>query len=174
MLNPPQRSAIKERRPPTRTLSVYLRHKLAKLYWSALKPRSLGARALVVDEIGRVLLVKHTYDSFWYLPGGGVKRGESLAAAVIRELEEEVALAGAAIDRILGIYHSNFEGKDDHIAVVIVRVPACEMDNLRASDEKEIAGVIAVPLSQIPGDTSPATRRRISEYVGGLQPLGQW
>jgi len=51
-----------------------------------------GAKAFVSDG-SRVLLVKEHRDdgsSFWSLPGGGVEPGESLRAAVRRELAEEI------------------------------------------------------------------------------------
>jgi hypothetical protein len=34
---------------------------------------TLGVRAVVTDEAGKVLLVEHTYLKGWYLPGGGVE-----------------------------------------------------------------------------------------------------
>ena len=47
---------------------------------------TLGVRAVVTDDRGRVLLVRHTYLAGWWLPGGGVDRGETTQAAVVREL----------------------------------------------------------------------------------------
>ena len=43
---------------------------------------------------GRVLLCRHEKPGkeYWLLPGGGVNGGESLAAALHRELEEEVGI----------------------------------------------------------------------------------
>jgi ADP-ribose pyrophosphatase YjhB (NUDIX family) len=43
---------------------------------------------------GRVLLCRHEKPGreYWLLPGGGVNAGESLAAALHRELEEEVGI----------------------------------------------------------------------------------
>ncbi len=51
--------------------------------------------AVVVDGDGRVLLVRRARppgEGTWTLPGGRVEPGESLEAAVIRELREETAL----------------------------------------------------------------------------------
>lgn len=52
----------------------------------------LGVAGVVVDEQGRVLLVQRLNDpgkGRWGLPGGLVELGESLAAALRRELREE-------------------------------------------------------------------------------------
>ena len=85
--------------------------KAARLYWRVRKPRTLGVRAVVVDQNGRIALVRHTYADQWYLPGGGVKKGESFEAALLRELREEVALDHGRIERVLGVYHSRREAK---------------------------------------------------------------
>jgi 8-oxo-dGTP pyrophosphatase MutT (NUDIX family) len=59
------------------------------------------ARVLVLDPFGRVLLLGARLTDpavppgdvlFWYTPGGGVEDGESLRAAAVRELAEEIGL----------------------------------------------------------------------------------
>lgn len=50
------------------------------------------ARLLVADPQGRVLLfsaLDQTRGSFWFTPGGGVNRGETISSAAVRELAEE-------------------------------------------------------------------------------------
>ena len=64
-----------------------------RIYWRIAKPVTFGVRAVVQAQDGRVLLVKHTYDKYWYLPGGAVKRGEAAEAALTRELREELGIA---------------------------------------------------------------------------------
>lgn len=42
------------------------------------RPLTLGVRAIVLNDAGELLLVKHTYLNGWYLPGGRVDKGETL------------------------------------------------------------------------------------------------
>ncbi|MEV6521427.1 NUDIX domain-containing protein [Longispora sp. NPDC051575] len=57
-----------------------------------------AARALVVDDSGRVLLCRFTFDKpegpleVWATPGGGVEPDESPLEALRRELDEEIGL----------------------------------------------------------------------------------
>ncbi len=62
---------------------------LLKLYWRIRKPLTLGVRLIVTDDEKGVLLVRHTYVGGWYLPGGGVEKGETFLEAARRELWEE-------------------------------------------------------------------------------------
>ena len=62
--------------------------------------RTVGAAALVQDDVGRVLLVETGYRSRgWDMPGGHVERGERPEEAVLREVEEETGIA-VVIDRL--------------------------------------------------------------------------
>jgi len=143
----------------------------ARLYWRLIRPRTLGVRAIVVDDGGRVALVRHTYGNHWYLPGGGIKKKESFSDALARELAEEIALTDFTVDRLLGAYHSLREHKDDHILVFVVRAKAPE---IRRADLFEIEQADWFALDAIPAGTSPATIRRIQEYRDGRLGGGIW
>lgn len=56
----------------------------------------VGVGAIVINE-GKVLLVRRGHaplQGHWSIPGGGVNTGETLEAAVCRELQEETGLRG--------------------------------------------------------------------------------
>lgn len=147
--------------------------KAARLYWRITRPRTLGVRSLILDAQDRVALVRHTYGSYWYLPGGGVKKRESFEAALARELREEVAITDFRIERLLGIYHAMREGKDDHVVVYVTRVEGAP-EALAAADTMEIAAADWFPLDALPDGVSPATARRIAEYRSGATGHGDW
>ncbi|CAG7627188.1 RNA pyrophosphohydrolase [Paenibacillus solanacearum] len=150
------------------TLHKWL-YRLARMYWKIRRPVTMGCRAVVVQN-GSVLLVRQTYVEGWYLPGGGVKRGESFQEAVVREVAEECGLA-AAHPRLLQLYTSRNEGKIDHIALFEIN----EFTGIpRAKPDKEIAELRFFAMDRLPDGTSPATRRRIGEYAANQFRAERW
>ena len=69
--------------------------RLPYLVYSRTRPRyTLGVAAVVFNAHGEALLVEHAYHPrfSWGLPGGWVDADEDPAAAVLRELREELSL----------------------------------------------------------------------------------
>jgi ADP-ribose pyrophosphatase YjhB (NUDIX family) len=88
-----------------------LPYRIAVFWWKITKPKTFGARALLIKNES-ILLVKHSYGPFWYLPGGGLKRGETYEEALKREMKEELNAEIFSL-KLLGVYNSTFEGKND-------------------------------------------------------------
>lgn len=144
----------------------------ALLHWGLLtRGMTLGVRALVTDAQGRVLLVRHTYVDGWHLPGGGVDRGESAAAAVARELREEAGLEPVCAPRLFGLYLQKAAPGRDHVALYVVR-DFREADAPR--DDGEIAEIRWTPREGLPPDTTPGTRARIAEALDGAPVSPFW
>lgn len=124
---------------------------------------TLGVRAVAVDARGRVMLVKHTYLAGWWLPGGGVDRGETIGDAAVRELFEETGLK-ATTSGILVSVHSNerfFRG--DH--VLVYRFDAFEVGE--RTSHGEIAEIGWFDPLDLPEDVHRATRSRLGEIFSG-------
>ncbi|HRQ86672.1 MAG TPA: NUDIX hydrolase [Candidatus Saccharibacteria bacterium] len=51
-------------------------------------------KAVILDEEGRILVVKERGRDWWDIPGGGIDHGETIKDALARELFEEVSLKG--------------------------------------------------------------------------------
>jgi ADP-ribose pyrophosphatase YjhB (NUDIX family) len=131
-------------------------------------PTAFGVAAAVEGDDGRVLLVRHRYNPGWRLPGGGVNRGEPPQIAVLRELAEEVGLAGGAA-RFFALYTRKAGWATSVVALYRIRGAAVNFrPNLEIS---EVCN--ADPKSPPPGCT-PATLRRLQELTGAAEPSHYW
>lgn len=106
----------------------------------------LAVGAVVVDD-RRLLLIERAHDpgaGKWSLPGGRVEWGETMAAAVERELFEETALVGNCgvpvgwVERISSSYH---------FVIVDFAVTVAEPSALRAGSDA--AAALWVPLADV-------------------------
>jgi 8-oxo-dGTP pyrophosphatase MutT (NUDIX family) len=51
-------------------------------------------KAVILDDKGRILVVKERGRDWWDIPGGGIDHGETIGQALKRELCEEVSFQG--------------------------------------------------------------------------------
>jgi 8-oxo-dGTP pyrophosphatase MutT (NUDIX family) len=141
------------------------------LYWRFARGMTLGVRAVVLDEHERVFLVKHSYVSGWYLPGGGVEVGETLRHALQRELMEEGAVELTGEPVLHGVFLNSHVSRRDHVAVYVVR--QFRQDRIPEPNH-EIAECRFFATDALPADISPGSRLRISEVLRGEQPGATW
>ncbi len=137
-----------------------------------LRPMTVGVRAAVFDEEGRVFLVRHTYLPGWYLPGGGVDPGESAQVAVARELREEGNLEATGVPRLFGLYLNRKFSRRNHVALYVIREWAEACTPCVRSKEIAAAGFFAP--DDLPQDVTAATRRRLDEIAVGVQQSDIW
>jgi ADP-ribose pyrophosphatase YjhB (NUDIX family) len=149
--------------------ALRLLYTLRRLGWRITRPVTLNARVLVVAG-EEVLLVRVHGSSFWHLPGGGVKRHESLAEAAVREVREETSCQ-VQIERLLGMYSHDADYKSEQIAIFVAR-PVSEV---RVRRNLEIAEARFFPLTALPVQLFPSVRARLAEYQAGYSGvIGTW
>lgn len=83
-------------------------------------PYTLGVRVLVLDAKDRVLLVRHSYLEGWYLPGGGVDRGETMVEAACREVLEEAGISTSGEPVLMNVYLNEEATGRDHVGLFLV------------------------------------------------------
>lgn len=131
---------------------------------------TLGVRSVAVDDRGRVMLVKHTYLAGWWLPGGGVDRGETTGDAAARELFEETGLRPTAPGRLVSIHSNERFFRGDH--VLVYRFDAFEAGALTHHGEIAETGWFD-PLA-LPEDAHRSTRDRMAEMFGRAPVDPRW
>jgi ADP-ribose pyrophosphatase YjhB (NUDIX family) len=131
---------------------------------------TLGVRAVVTDDQGRVLLVEHTYVPGWHLPGGGVERGETAETAVVRELQEEAGVAPIGRPRLISVHANEAYFRGDH--VLVYRIEAWR--EVASSAQGEILRRDFFARDALPDDTSAATHRRIAEALDAHDATTHW
>ncbi|HKA79785.1 MAG TPA: NUDIX domain-containing protein [Xanthobacteraceae bacterium] len=153
-----------------RALEPALRRVL-HLYWRFARGLTLGVRGLVVDDKGRVFLVKHSYVAGWHMPGGGVEAGETLLQALARELREEGNIELTEPPRLHGMFFNDRDSRRDHVALFVVhgfRQTAAPVPG------HEIVAHGFFPVDELPNDTTAGTRARLVEVLGGAPVSDRW
>lgn len=152
-------------------LPILLFHKLWNIklrLLSLFSFKTLGVRALVIKG-EQVLLVKHSYSKGWYTIGGGVEKGETPLEALKRELLEEVGVTLAQDPILMNIYYNNTNKREDYVIFYVAK-----HFSIRHTSSPEIAELSWFKLNDLPEDTSPATRRRIEEYLNNRVVSERW
>ena len=130
---------------------------------------TLGVRAIVERGDGRVFMLRHTYTPGWYLPGGGVERGETAELSLARELVEEagVVLNAAAL---IDIFSNHKSFNNDHVLVYRVT----DWTPCGATSRGEIADSGWFDPLDPPTDTTAGNARRLAEVYGGAAVSTYW
>lgn len=131
---------------------------------------TLGVRGVATDDQGRVLLVKHTYLAGWWLPGGGVDRGETTHDAVLRELREEAGLIASGPARLISIHSNERFFSGDHVLVFAVE----DYTLTERTSHGEIAEIGWFDPDDLPGDAHRSTRARLAEIFAGAPVDPAW
>jgi 8-oxo-dGTP pyrophosphatase MutT (NUDIX family) len=154
------------------SLFARMRGRFFHSYFLMKRPMTLGVRAMVINEAeNSVFLVRHTYVPGWYMPGGGVERGQTLRQALAMELAEEANIVLTGEPELFGIYFNARSSIRDHVALFICR--SWQQSGSRLPD-REIAEAGFFPLDALPEGTTGSTKRRIAEVTWGAKVEELW
>lgn len=148
----------------------------------SLIPRQ-AARALVLDPDDRVLLVRFVHpqsgEEFWTTPGGGLDPGESLGAALKRELREETGLLEFELGPIVWTRREEFEWADQMLnqseEIVLVRVPSFEPRPELSAEQLAAEGVHEVrwwSLAELEASDAVFYPTRLTHFLRQLLEAG--
>ncbi|OBX19196.1 DNA mismatch repair protein MutT [Erythrobacter sp. QSSC1-22B] len=130
-----------------------LRHR-----WRVLRRTPLeGVTVIACDLQGKVLLVRHSYGPRgWFLPGGGIGRGERPEQAAVRELREETGCVAEGT-RLVGSFEEQVSGSP-HTAHIVT----CLTDDDPQPDRREVIEARFFPTHSLPEPLSPRTAARLA------------
>jgi len=137
---------------------------VAKITAQALLAPVAYAACALVEQDGKVLLVRHSYVRGWLLPGGGINRGEPAEHAIIREMREEIGLVRSAAPEFFGLYSRKAGWATNVIVLYLLRdaeftfVPNVEIREIQFADP-----------ANPPEGTPRSVATRLKEFAG-LQP----
>lgn len=121
---------------------------------------TIGARAVLRDDVGRVLLIQRNDNALWALPAGTMELGQTLRDCAIREVFEETGLVAHAVTPFAlnsgEALHTNVFGATYQHVSLAVRVDSWSGDLVRVTDETLDAGFYDV--DEFPEDLSGAVR----------------
>ena len=145
--------------------------RLMHFYWRFSRALTVGVRGMVLDDEGRVFLVKHSYVDGWHLPGGGVEVGETLLESLKRELAEEGSIELTGPPVLHGVYFNPVYSTRDQVALYIVR-------DFRQTGQpvpdREIVDHGFFPVAALPEGTTMGTRARLAEVLNGARATEVW
>lgn len=132
--------------------------------------KKLGAAAVILNEVGHVLLVKHTYGRLnWEVPGGHAEADESIMDTAIREVREETGLQVRVL-HTTGTYYD--PASDMHHFVFLCQ----QLDPAAVAQptSDEISACAFWPIDALPRPINNFTIRRITDAImGAQQPVPQ-
>ncbi|GAA4962944.1 NUDIX hydrolase [Actinoplanes utahensis] len=126
---------------------------------------TIGARAVLRDDGGRVLLIQRNDNGRWALPAGTMELRQTLRDCAIREVYEETGLTAHTVTPF-ALYsgehlHTNAFGATYQHVSLAVRVDSWSGDLVRVTDETLDAAFF--PLDALPEDLSGSVRPTLAD-----------
>jgi len=122
------------------------------------------ADAAIIDDTGRLLLIRRADNGLWALPGGGLDVGETPAEGAVREAREESGVVSSPV-ALAGVWDSRYCGSATrhHLYHFVVLCRPCpEPPDAPASHAHEVLEVGWFGAEALPADIDPGHVTRIS------------
>jgi 8-oxo-dGTP pyrophosphatase MutT (NUDIX family) len=128
----------------------------------------VGARAVMHDDAGRLLLIERSDNGHWAMPAGAMELGESISDCVVREVWEETGLRATAVTPYAiysGPAHTvtNMFGDTYQLFVVAFRVDEWDGELLTSTDETTNAGFY--PADDLPAPLGDAVTETLADLA---------
>lgn len=121
----------------------------------------VSLKCLIRNDAGEVLVVKEAGRTWWDLPGGGMDHGESIKAALAREMKEEVNLAGGFAHEIIAVDEPKLLGQYSFWQIrLIFELHPDRMDFSPGEDGDEVAFMDPASFK----DSDVTTEQRVYRY----------
>lgn len=128
---------------------------------------SVSVAGIVVDDRGRVLVIRRRDNGHWEPPGGVLELDESFEQGVCREVLEETGVA-VAVEQLTGVYKNMQRGV---VALVFRCRPLVELAPESSQQTDEAVSVRWVQPTEIPGLMNPAYAVRVMDALADGQPV---
>lgn len=150
---------------PLHRVALKFAHALRIAWWGIRRPEVRGCNAIVVNREGRLLLVRHSYQSAdkWMLPGGGIGPGETPERAAIREVDEETGCRIVDV-RCFAVETVPLWGARNHIHLIVAQT-----GDEPAPDGREIIAAAFFAPAALPVTITDAARSRIERWQASDQ-----
>jgi ADP-ribose pyrophosphatase YjhB (NUDIX family) len=128
----------------------------------------VGARGVVRDDAGRVLLIRRADNGYWSIPGGAMELGESIADCAMREVWEETGIRASRAEAF-AIYsgpeytYTNVFGDTYQSFLVAFELAAWSGELLPDPEEASEAGFF--PPDDLPEPSSRSTLETLDDLA---------
>jgi ADP-ribose pyrophosphatase YjhB (NUDIX family) len=144
--------------------------------FSHITPFTTGDAA-IIDEGGRILLIRRADNGLWAMPGGALEVGETPAAGVEREAFEESGLRCRAVS-LVGVFDSRLCGTTSrhHLYQIVLLCQPLTQERVEPPPHpNEVLGVAWFTEDTLPANIDPGHIPRIPEafrvWRGDVRPF---
>jgi len=129
----------------------------------------IDVRAAVINDEGKILLVKEVMDKKWAMPGGWADVGDIPSEVAIRESKEESGYDVKPV-KVIGVYDANRSGRPLEFFHAFKIIFLCEFIGGKAATSDETEDVAFFNIDELPQLSQNRTNHKhIMEIIAHLE-----